>query len=414
MSKSTRPGLNGKPDKPYADFPLFPHATRRWAKKIRGKLHYFGPWDDPDAALQKYLDQRDDLHAGRTPRVQGEGLTVRDLVNRFLTAKRYLLDTREITPRTFADYYATCERLVGAFGRTRLVDDLAADDFERLRADLAARWGPVALGNEIQRVRVVFKYADDAGLIDRPIRYGPGFKRPSKKTLRLARAAKGPRLFEAGQLRALLAEAGLQLKAMFLLGVNCGLGNTDCAGLCLRHLDLDGGWLNYPRPKTGIGRRCPLWLETVAALRAVLARRPEPKDPAHADLVFLTKYRTPWVKAAEKKRPDGTVKALFDDALAKEAAKLLKGLGLWREGLGFYTLRHVFETVGGGARDQVAVDHIMGHADASMAGAYREEVPDDRLRCVTDHVHAWLFPPAKKARRRAAAEKKTSAEPGLR
>ena len=131
-------------------------------------MHYFGPWEDPEGTFNKYLEQRDDLHAGRAPRVQADGFMVRDLLNHFLTAKRHLLDTREITNRTFLDYHGTCERIGGAFGLTRLVDDLAADDFADLRAGLAKTRGLVALGNEIQRVRSMFKHACEAGLIDNP------------------------------------------------------------------------------------------------------------------------------------------------------------------------------------------------------------------------------------------------------
>ncbi len=63
-----------------------------------------------------------------------------------------------------------------------------------------------------------------------------------------------------------------------------------------------------------------------------------------------------------------------------------------RPGLNFYALRHTFETVGGESRDQVAVDHVMGHAREDMASVYREKVSDERLKAVADHVRAWLFP----------------------
>jgi integrase len=300
-------------------------------------------------------------------------------MNRFLTAKRHQVDTREISQRTFDDYYATCERIVGVFGRTRLVTDLASDDFERLRAAIAAKWGPVAVGNEVQRVRVVFKYGFDAGLIDRPVRFGPTFKRPSKKVLRREQAAKGPKLFTPEQLQTLLASAGQQMRAMILLGINCGFGNADVGHLPIRSLDLERGWVDFPRPKTGIERRCPLWPETVAAIKLALSTKPEPKDQCHQSLLFITKYGDAWTKETR------------DSPVSKEFTKLLKTNKLHRAGLGFYALRHNFATIAGESRDQVAVNHIMGHADASMAAVYRERISDERLQHVVNFVRAWLF-----------------------
>ena len=63
-----------KPAKPSDDFPLFPHDSGQWAKKVKGKLHYFGPWADPDAALKRWIAEKDDLLAGRV-RQNGDGLT---------------------------------------------------------------------------------------------------------------------------------------------------------------------------------------------------------------------------------------------------------------------------------------------------------------------------------------------------
>ena len=176
-----------RPHKPCPDFPLFPHQTGYWCKKVRGKLRYFGKVsDDPkgQAALDKWLDQKDDLLAGRVPRVKVEGLTVRDLCNRFLSAKKDLLNASEINPRTFAELHDTCQRIGDAFGWDRPVSDLVADDFDRLRRASAKQWGPHRLGGEVQRTRCIFKYGVDAGLIQQPVRYGPTFKKPSRKVLR--------------------------------------------------------------------------------------------------------------------------------------------------------------------------------------------------------------------------------------
>src|SRR5262249_35015782 len=220
-------GKAAKPAKPYPQFPLTPHPAGYWCKKIRGKLHYFGPWSDPDGALKKYLEQKDDLHAGRTPRPEPEALIVKVVVNQFLNGKQARVDAGELSPLTFGDYKAACDEIVAAFGKTRFVSDLRPDDFAGLRNRMAKKWGPQRLAKTIQFVRCVFKYAYEAGLIDRPMRFGPDFSRPSKKVFRLHKAEQGPKLFTAVEVRKLIDAAGRQLRAMILLGINCGFGNAD-------------------------------------------------------------------------------------------------------------------------------------------------------------------------------------------
>ena len=406
MANSTTSGTASKPPKPKkprADFPLFPHATGRWAKKIRGKFHYFGKVaDDPEGenALMLWNDQKDDLLAARTPRAKAEGLTLRELLDRFTVAKRHLLDSEEISPKHFAELYAACRRIGDAFGIDRLVVDLASDDFDRLRQSIAKQWGPTRLGNEVQRVRSVFKFGYDSGLIDRPVRFGPAFKKPARKVMRQHRAKNGLRMFVAAELRTIIAAATQPMKSMVLLGINCGFGNGDAANLPAAALDLKSGWVAFPRPKTGIDRRIPLWPETIAAIKEAMRDRPKAKDSADAALVFITVQGHRWEKAAISD-PDpetGKIRIMNNNSVTQQFIKLLKRLNLKRPGLAFYGLRHTFDAVAGASKDQAAVNAIMGRVDATMAANCRKRIDDDRLRAVADHVHKWLFPTVKKNR----------------
>ena len=72
-------------------------------------------------------------------------------------------------------------------------------------------------------------------------------------------------MFQAEEMRKILDSATQPLKAMILLGINCGFGATDISNLPLSAIDFKGGWVDFPRPKTEIAARCPLWPETVKA-----------------------------------------------------------------------------------------------------------------------------------------------------
>jgi integrase len=202
-------------------------------------------------------------------------------------------------------------------------------------------------------------------------------------------------MFEADDIRIMLDYAGPVMHAMLLLGVNAGFGCADAGRLPISAIDFEAGWITFPRPKTGTNRRVPLWPETIKALREALELRPNPASDEYADLVFLTRWGRSFFKDSTRYLTEQFRKFLqsIDQQRQTKAKrdKIEPPEKLYRRGRGFYTLRHVFETIGGESCDQVAVDAIMGHERGEMASIYRERISDDRLQAVVNHVRAWLF-----------------------
>ena len=376
-----------KPSKPYTDYPLYAHSNGQWAKKIRGRVHYFGPWSEPQKALDRYLEQKDDLRAGRKPAPQSNEWTVKMLVTKFLNAKRRKLEAGELSHQMHHDYKVVCDQILDHFGRNTPLSHITSSNFAEFRTRLARTRGPVSLKNWIIRVRSVFKFAYSERIIPEPMHYGDSFSVPSAKTLRLARNAKRPRLFEPDELKMVLEKLDTfksrNLYTMTLLGINCGFGITDCALLPFRHLDLDRGWHNFPRPKTGVLRQAKLWPETIKALRRSIEHRKAPLDSKDEDKVLITMQGHCYI--GEKLNDKNPVSQRF--------SATLKNLGIKHEGLNFGALRHTLQTIGEGALDTVALQHMMGHApdNKDMSAIYREKIFQDRLAAVSNFVHDWLF-----------------------
>src|SRR3954471_2470820 len=165
--------------KPYKAFPLTPHrAAKQWVKKHRGDSYYFGPLDNWQAALKRFEREWPYIVQGLTPPAladDADACTLRTLANLFLESKRNKIAAGELTELSYRDYYRSCKRLIDHFGADRRVDDLRPVDFEAFRAKLANKLGVTALFNEVNRCRVILKYASDQRLIPKPVHFGQSF-----------------------------------------------------------------------------------------------------------------------------------------------------------------------------------------------------------------------------------------------
>ena len=319
----------------------------------------------------------------RPVQVDPSELTLHVAVNHYLTARNRDLLAGNLAPKQFQFYQNIGHLLLDSCGRGKLVKDMGPADFEFIRSKLPG--GPVSVGNQIQWIRSIFKWVGEYyGTFPR---YGGQFNKPGKREVRRARKTRA--LFEPAEVRKLLKAASSALRCFILLGINCGFGQTDCATLTGAAVDAKKRVISVERSKTGVRRVCPLWPETITALKKY--KRPNTTLP---ELYFITKYSKPWVKVnVHYDEANHIDRVTHNDSIALELCKLCKAVGV--QSRGFYLFRYTFNTIAEGAADPNLRKVIMGHTFDGMDEFYLHlhQQPEFmvRLRGVTDHVHRWLF-----------------------
>ena len=355
-----------KPSKPSEDYPLTPHRNGQFCKKIKGKIHYFGT--DPDKALTKYLAEKDYLQAGQAP--PQEFTTLGEILDAFMGAKTVAFETGEINARTLKEYEAVCDIIAASIGTYRGVDALAFADFAKLRQKLSMKKNgepasPVSFKRLLTFARMPFHFANEE--LGTSIRYKKALKTPAARIIREAKNAAGKRLFTAEEIRKITAAARPEMRSIILLGINCAFGPDDCCRLPIEDLDLENGWSNFGRHKTGMARRAALWPGTIAALKEVIGERTE--GPVFAST---------WNR----------------HVIGRVFKAGCMGCEIYREGITtHYSLRRTFETVATASEvPQAVIDTVMGHAPdgADMAAVYRQTVFDDMLRKCANYVRDWV------------------------
>lgn len=384
---TTRKSTKTRPQKPYPEFPLTAMGNGQWCRKILGKLYYFGPWDDPDAALAKHAAHYPYRKAGiPVPNIL-TGLTVEDLLSEFLDAKEAERNAKQISPEWFADLHSVCKVITAVIPKERMVESLGPSDFTKLRLAVVEKHTPSIAKNIISRVRSIFKFGFDHRLVKAPVDFGVGFRPPSKAQIRKHRSTQPRKLWKPAEVWALLDASTPVRRAMILLALNCGFNNRDLCRVPITAFDFGSGWLEFPRAKTFVDRRLKLWPETVAAVQTYIKTRPAASLSKDDGFLFVTRWGNPWRSY--------TVCQEFEKV--RELAKIEQGAFSW--------FRHTVQTIGERTGDIVAVRAVMGHVDESISAEYREGLEDSRLIAVADVIWEWLEAVKPKRKRKAARSK---------
>lgn len=429
MLAPSKPTSTRKPVWPHkAILPgVFAHRNGQWAKKIKGKLHYLGKINDPATALTVGLDLIRQLADGDTPIktapasevAQDEIVTIDEVCNRFYEDKQqeHLTD-RGIKVKTLRAYrdQATnvCRFLKQVMRGNKPVSSITPNHFYQLLMLFRQNYGLYAVRDHVVMTRMIFSHAQDIELIDRLPKYGKKFKGPSQADFRRAKVKRSiSQFFEAREIRSMLKllddiiigtsshltkfnatvqkQTATQMKAMILLAINTGFGNTDVGLLPLSLINFKTKTVRYPREKTGMDRCNILWDETIAAIKAYLKVRPVPRCADAEDKLFVTRHGNTWVTETMVPNDHGELEPRVQDQVNPcFSRRVMKKLGL-NGRRGFNTFRHTYATKAQELGDANAKARTMGHKLVGLDDIYVEGLELSQLKTVGDHVHKWLF-----------------------
>ena len=401
------------------------HPQGGWCRKFPGDRNrtYFGRVSAAEAIEKMRAEEQ--RRAGilppePPPPADLTNLTVSDAANIFLNqADRDLAEGRMSVEQRASygqelQHFVQSPRGSAIVGPDRPLADLCAMTapdrfFRRLREQAVAR-GLAAAHKHIVQVRRFLDWCSKTRRFMPPPFYADQFDPPGAKEIRAHKKAtrrqKGTAYWEPAEVRQIVDAAekiGVHFHAQVLLMLNGGMGATDLSELDDADVDWDRRCIHTDRSKTLVPRVVPLWDRTIEALRKSRAVRPEPADPAHATRFFLTRKGKPLVWRAIN--PQGRTRTKGTDAVRNQFQRLFSSAQrkrwkkkavrlphLRRHGAGAYTLRAVFFTLAAGQpSDLVAI--IAGHKlPEKVREHYLRGELLRKLRHVTSHVHAQLWP----------------------
>ncbi len=347
-------------------------GSGQWRKRIQGRDYYFGRYDEVPyrVALMHMYERQAAIRGG----VQSQGgqsvsLTVRQLVDEYMLFRADDVQLGGLKEVTLEKYQHSANFVTETIGSIK-VSKLRPMDFRRLQIAAAERFGTYKQRDLVTFFKQVITWGVEHDRIF-PIKVPKSFKKPLSDAFRSPDGSSETSQEEKwvwtreqwglGLRRA--STSSEWMRPALYLGLNCGLGNTDVAGLKWSHIrEVEGQMcMCKSRSKNGRPRMVPLWDETLAAL-----------GPRGEGRILETKTGLPLVS---------------EDGRHDRMGVLIRR----HVGRPFYGLRHMFMSIGSQVGDADGIRYMMGWASKDQADHYLLSTAwsIERLKKITEHVRRW-------------------------